>query len=76
MAPRLIDDAAYLELIMEPELSIVLFRRTGGAPRTTRRGATGCSTTALAFVTPTSWAGEMVLRICIVNPLTSVDDLA
>ena len=28
-APALIDDAAHLELIMEPELSILLFRRTG-----------------------------------------------
>ena len=24
---------------------------------------------------PTAWAGEMVLRICVVNPLTTVDDI-
>jgi hypothetical protein len=30
----------------------------------------------IAFVTPTSWNGEVVLRLCIVNPLTSIDDLA
>ena len=29
----------------------------------------------IAFVTPTSWDGEVVLRLCIVNPLTSIDDL-
>jgi L-2,4-diaminobutyrate decarboxylase len=28
-----------------------------------------------AFVTPTSWNGEVVLRVCIINPLTSVEDL-
>ena len=28
-----------------------------------------------AFVVPTSWAGETVLRICIVNPRTTVDDI-
>ena len=25
----------------------------------------------LTFVVPTAWAGETVLRICIVNPLTT-----
>ena len=29
----------------------------------------------IAFVTPTSWNGEVVLRLCIVKPLTSIDDL-
>ena len=29
-----------------------------------------------SFVTPTAWHGETVLRWCIVNPLTTVDDLA
>jgi hypothetical protein len=28
-----------------------------------------------AFVTPTSWNGEVVLRLCIINPLTSVEDI-
>ena len=27
-------------------------------------------------MTPTAWNGETVLRWCIVNPLTTVDDLA
>ena len=29
----------------------------------------------IAFVVPTAWAGETVLRICIVNPRTTVDDI-
>ena len=30
----------------------------------------------LAFVVPTSWQGETVLRFCFVNPRTTVDDVA
>jgi L-2,4-diaminobutyrate decarboxylase len=27
-------------------------------------------------VVPTSWQGETVLRFCIVNPRTTIDDIA
>ena len=47
-----------------------------GAPPTTRRGATASWPTQQSFVTPTAWLTETVLRWCIVNPLTTVDDLA
>jgi hypothetical protein len=30
----------------------------------------------IAFVTPTGWQGETLLRICVVNPRTTVDDIA
>jgi hypothetical protein len=26
-------------------------------------------------VVPTAWAGETVLRLCIVNPRTTIDDI-
>jgi glutamate/tyrosine decarboxylase-like PLP-dependent enzyme len=73
---RLVDEAEHLELLMEPELSIVLFRRRdwnaaeyqAWSDEQLRRGE--------AFVTPSSWRGETVLRWCIVNPETTVDDLA
>jgi L-2,4-diaminobutyrate decarboxylase len=32
-------------------------------------------TDGLAFVVPTSWRGETVLRLCLVNPATTRDDL-
>ena len=70
-APRLIDAADHLELIMEPELSVVAVpAHRAGRRATTRRGATGCSPTARRSWCPTSWAGETVLRFCIVNPRT------
>ncbi len=72
---RLIDDAAYLELIMEPELSVLLFRRSGWGPAEYQVWSDRLLEEGRAFVTPTSWNGEVVLRLCIINPLTSVDDI-
>ncbi len=72
---RLIDDSDYLELIMEPELSILLFRRTGWTAIDYQAWSDRLLDEGTAFVTPTSWNGEMVLRLCIINPLTSLDDI-
>jgi glutamate/tyrosine decarboxylase-like PLP-dependent enzyme len=71
----LIRAATHLELIMEPELSIVLFRRRGWTAAQHRAWSDRMLAAGIAFVVPTSWAGETVLRICIVNPLTTVDDI-
>ncbi|MEP7113582.1 MAG: pyridoxal-dependent decarboxylase [Ilumatobacteraceae bacterium] len=72
---RLIDDAAHLELIMEPELSILLFRRTGWDAPAYQAWSDRLLDEGTAFVMPTSWNGEVVLRLCIINPLTSVGDI-
>ena len=74
-AARLIDEAAHLELIMDPELSDVLFRRTGWGPAEDRAWSDKLLADGLGFIVPTAWAGEMVLRICVVNPLTTLDDI-
>jgi glutamate/tyrosine decarboxylase-like PLP-dependent enzyme len=74
-AARLIDEAEHLELIMEPELSIVLFRRCGWRPDEYRAWSDKLLADGIGFVVPTAWAGEMVLRICVVNPLTTTDDI-
>jgi glutamate/tyrosine decarboxylase-like PLP-dependent enzyme len=73
---RLVDDAEHLELILEPELSIVLFRRRGWTVEDYRSWSDEQLRRGEAFVTPSSWQGETVLRWCIVNPETTVDDLA
>ena len=36
----------YLEVVREPDLSVVVFRRIGWSPRSTRSGRTGCSPTS------------------------------
>jgi glutamate/tyrosine decarboxylase-like PLP-dependent enzyme len=73
---RLIDEAPYLELIMEPELSVLLFRRAGWGATEYEAWSNRLLDEGVAFVTPTSWNGEVVLRLCIVNPRTSIDDIA
>ena len=74
-AARAIDDAAHVELLLEPELSIVLFRRVGWTKPDYERWSERALADGLAFVVPTTWIGETVLRFCFVNPLTSIDDV-
>jgi glutamate/tyrosine decarboxylase-like PLP-dependent enzyme len=71
----LIRNSPHLELIMEPELSIVLFRRVGWSAAEYGRWSDGLLVDGTAFVVPTSWAGQTVLRICVVNPQTTVADM-
>jgi L-2,4-diaminobutyrate decarboxylase len=73
---ELVRAADHLELLVEPELSIVLFRRRGWAAATYKAWSDDQLATGQSFVTPTAWDGETVLRWCVVNPLTTVDDLA
>jgi L-2,4-diaminobutyrate decarboxylase len=67
--------APHTELIMEPELSVVLFRRRGWSPERYLAWSDRELAEGRSFVTSTTWAGETVLRICIVNPLTTLDDI-
>jgi glutamate/tyrosine decarboxylase-like PLP-dependent enzyme len=67
--------SAHLELIMEPELSVVLFRRVGWSHDDYQRWSDAQLAAGDCFVVPTSWAGESVLRLCVVNPRTTVDDI-
>lgn len=63
------------ELILEPELSVVLLRRPGWAPEDYRAWSTAQREAGTCFVVPTTWRGETVLRLCIVNPATTVADI-
>jgi glutamate/tyrosine decarboxylase-like PLP-dependent enzyme len=72
----LIAAAPHLELIMEPDLSVVLFRRVGWDAAQYQAWSDRLLDAGIAFVTPTGWQGETVLRICVVNPRTTVDDVA
>jgi L-2,4-diaminobutyrate decarboxylase len=65
----------HCELVVEPELSIVIFRRTGWEPAQYHEWSDLQLASQQSFVVPTSWHGETVLRICLVNPLTTIDDI-
>jgi L-2,4-diaminobutyrate decarboxylase len=71
----LIAASPHLELIMEPELSIVMFRRLGWNAQQYQAWSERMLRDGTAFVTPTGWAGETVLRICVVNPRTTLADV-
>jgi L-2,4-diaminobutyrate decarboxylase len=62
-----------LELLMEPELSVVLFRRLDWGPDDYEAWWRRVLDAQIAFVQPTSWRGEKVARLCFVNPQTTVE---
>ncbi len=62
-----------LELVLEPELSVVLFRRVGWDRADYDRWADDLLHEQRAFVRATSWAGEAVMRLCFVNPRTTIE---
>jgi glutamate/tyrosine decarboxylase-like PLP-dependent enzyme len=72
----LIRKADHVELVVEPELSIAVFRRIGWTPEQYAAWSDEQLREQRSFVVPTSWDGETVLRYCVVNPTTTVDDLA
>lgn len=71
----LLRQAPHTELLLEPELSVLLLRRVGWHHDDYQEWSDRMLAAGESFVVPTVWQGETVLRMCIVNPLTTVDDL-
>jgi len=72
---QLIKEHPNLELLMEPELSIVAFRRKGWQESDYQRWSDKLLLDQIGFVTPSSHQGEPILRFAIVNPWTSITDI-
>lgn len=62
-----------LELVIEPTLSVVLWRRKGWTPKDYRDLQDRLIESQTAFVTPTSWQGETVGRFAFVHPGTTIE---
>ena len=62
-----------LELIREPELGVVLFRRRGWPPAQYTRWADQLLRDQVAFIPPSAWEGETVARFAFLHPHTSMD---
>ena len=60
----------YLELIREPDLAIVLFRRAGWGPVDYTRWADALLADQVAFIPPSAWEGETVARFAFLHPET------
>jgi Glutamate decarboxylase and related PLP-dependent proteins len=65
----------HVRLLLEPELSVLVFERLGWDADDYARWSSRLLDEQLAFVTPTTHAGKVCTRFAIVNPLTTVDDL-
>jgi aromatic-L-amino-acid decarboxylase len=62
-----------LELIREPELGVVLFRRRGWEPRQYTAWADQLLEDQVAFIPPSAWEGETVARFAFLHPHTTMD---
>jgi aromatic-L-amino-acid/L-tryptophan decarboxylase len=60
----------YLELVREPELSVVLFRRRGWTQEQYTRWADQLLADQMAFMPPSAWQGETVARFAFLHPQT------
>jgi len=63
-------------LLLEPELSIVLFTRHGWKREQYLEWSKRRASEGQFLIVPTSWRGEACLRICVVHPLTEAMALA
>jgi L-2,4-diaminobutyrate decarboxylase len=64
-----------LELIMEPQLSVLAFRRIGWSEKQYYSWSKRLLESGTAFVVPTTHHGETVLRLAVVNPRSTEADV-
>ena len=64
-----------LELLQEPELSIVAFTRKGWTSSDYQNWSDKLLADQIGFVTPSSHNGSPILRFAIINPWTSISDI-
>lgn len=70
---RMIEERPYLELVREPELSVVLFRRRDWEWRDYLEWSGRLLAEQRAHVAPTGWEGRPCGRLGFGHPLTSID---
>ena len=78
-AAEQIQKAPHLELVREPSLSCVLFKRIGWDAEDYRDWTYKNHQTGFALVTPTKWSKngevETISRFCFINPDTTKEDI-
>ena len=70
-----IADRPGFELLLEPQLSIVLFTLDGWTRDDYLAWSTQRAREGVALMVPTTWKGQPCMRICLVNPRTRLDDV-
>lgn len=80
IAARLIEENPYLELVRQPGLSCVLFRRLGWSPEDYHQWTYKNHRAGFALIAPTKWRSngisETVTRFCFINPDTTEQDIS
>jgi glutamate/tyrosine decarboxylase-like PLP-dependent enzyme len=74
-AAELINKHPNLELLYEPELSIVAFTRPGWSAAQYQQWSDKLLADQIGFIPPSADKGEPILRFAIVNPWTKVSDI-
>jgi len=72
---RIIEEADHVRLLVEPDLSVLVFERVGWNDRDYAAWSDRLLDDGFAFVTPTRHRGRPCTRFAIVNPETTPDDL-
>ncbi|MFV0571169.1 MAG: pyridoxal phosphate-dependent decarboxylase family protein [Xanthomarina gelatinilytica] len=79
IAGKLIEENPNVELVREPSLSCVLYRRKGWKPEDYTHWTYENHKKGFALVTPTKWKNgdtyETVSRFCFINPDTTEEDI-
>lgn len=75
-AAELVRQHPNLDLIHEPELSIVAFTRKGWAPSDYQKWSDKLLADQIGFIPPSSDKGQSILRFAIVNPWTKITDIS
>ena len=68
-------DSPNFELLVEPKMSIVLFRRVGWTQGDYEAWSRTNAESGTALIVPSKWHDEICFRVCIVNPLTELGSL-
>ena len=74
-AAELVRNHPKLELLLEPELSIVAFTRKGWAIEDYQKWSNTLLADQIGFIPPSSHNGQPILRFAIVNPWTKISDI-
>ena len=75
-AADLVRNHPNLQLLFEPELSIVAFTRNGWSASDYQQWSDQLLADQIGFIPPSSHHGQPILRFAIVNPWTKISDIS
>ena len=74
-AAALAREVPHLELLVEPELTTVVFARLGWTSSDYAEWSRRAMEAGTGVLLPTTWNGDPAFRMCIVNPQTEIGDI-